>query len=92
VLERIIVSEEEDKWVCSPDSGGSFPVKRVLVSENILSPLEEGLFKYLWKVWLRQRLAFLWKILHDRIPIRSNLAILQVITVETASHLLCTEI
>jgi hypothetical protein len=49
VLERIIVSEEEDKWVCSPNSGGSFPVKRVLVSENILSPLEEGLFKYLGK-------------------------------------------
>jgi hypothetical protein len=58
VLERIIVSEEEDKWVCSPNSGGSFPVKRVLVSENILSPLEEGVFKYLWKSLAPSKTSF----------------------------------
>jgi hypothetical protein len=75
-IEGITLGNVEDDWVWTPEEGGKFSVRssyRVLESllllEEELSALEEGVLVSLWKSPAPSKVvAFSWTLLIDRIP------------------------
>lgn len=82
LLSKSFLSLEEDKWVWGPDDGDSFTDKsaysviaKVFMNEENLDLLNSCVFRHVWKSSAPTKtIAFSWKLLHNRIPTRSDLA------------------
>lgn len=89
------IGEEEDTWRWRPGEGGEFSVRStyqlletVWLMQDNLSILEAKVFGYLWKSKAPSKVvAFSWAMLLNQLPTRYNLAIRNVLGVETVSHL-----
>jgi hypothetical protein len=81
VLNTVVLSDEQDKWVWKPDSNGVFSVKStyVVVSIMLMGRREmdcylASAFKSLWKCTAPSKvLGFSWLLLHSRLPTKDNL-------------------
>lgn len=95
--------EDEDKWVWSMESSGSFSVKSVLRSANVANPSAPPICNFAWNNKVPPRIQFfVWTTLKKRILVRHNLSrrgflFEEVTTIyplcedeeETVDHLLC---
>lgn len=82
-LNGFVFSDVEDDWRWSLEEDGTFSVKSMyskletlMVREESLDELERRVFKHIWKSPAPSKVVvFSWKLLHDRIPTKINLAI-----------------
>jgi hypothetical protein len=88
LLEGTLLGDEEDRWLWTPEEGGTFSVRssykvleEIVLLEDDLNDFQEGIFDKLWKSPAPSKVvAFSWAALLDRIPTRSNLAYRHVLT------------
>jgi hypothetical protein len=81
LINQTSLSMEEDYWVWRLDKEGLFSVKstytaisNMLITGSSVTPEEGTAFKAIWKCNAPSKVsAFLWKLLHDRIPTKVNL-------------------
>jgi len=82
---------EEDRWRWCLEESGRFSVKSscgklegMVLREDLWSEEDKSVFSKLWKSPAPSKVvAFSWKLLHDRIPTRANLAVRNVLPSET---------
>jgi hypothetical protein len=89
VLHPVTLSEEDDRWRWRPEEGNDFTVKSTfLLISNLSMPAvliptwHAEAFKVIWKCLTPSKVsAFVWQLLHDRIPTRVNLLRRRIIDV-----------
>ncbi|GAU40270.1 hypothetical protein TSUD_60610 [Trifolium subterraneum] len=92
VLEGFRWSEGIDLWGWCPENGGDFSVKsayvqlaKLILVEDRVTISEERVFKSMWKSSAPSKVIGLaWKLLHDRLPTRRNLAYRNVIPLDVS--------
>jgi hypothetical protein len=90
VLNTVVLTDEEDRWIWKPDPNGGFSVKSTyeVVSIMLMGRREidnqlASAFKSLWKCTAPSKvLGFSWLLLHSRLPTRDNLSRRHIISQE----------
>jgi hypothetical protein len=86
-ISQTVLTEDRDKWCWRPDSDAEFWVNSVyqlvldLANLEVLSAHWHAvIFNSIWKSPTPSKACgFVWQLLHDRVPTRSNLVIRQII-------------
>jgi hypothetical protein len=81
LVSRVIIKEEEDKWIWNPARDEGFSVKSmyvfldsILLTQNPRNSMESFAFKYIWKSDVPSKVSALsWQVLLDRVSTRANL-------------------
>jgi hypothetical protein len=81
VLNGVVLTEVEDRWLWKPNGEDGFTVKSLygylhkeLLPHNILSPFAQFAFKNVWRSAVPSKVSALaWQVLLNRIPTRDNL-------------------